>query len=143
MKKEDSHIDPLKGLPKEQPFKVPEGYFETFEERLQQRIELQSRKSKPEGKIIHMLKPVLWLAAGLVLVFLLINYPLKKVLPDYSSETSFADIENKISNEWLYDDNLYDVIMQDTVVVPVDNEDMTDYLSAELSEYEIYSEMYN
>ncbi len=143
MNKNDKHIDSLQGLPNEQPFKVPEAYFETFEERLQQRIKEQSLESKPKGKTIRMLMPVLWLAASLVLVFLLVRYPVKMSSPDYSSEAGVEGVEDNISNEWLYDDNLYDMISEDMDAETIDNDDVADFLSAELSEYEIYSAMYN
>ncbi|HCR91703.1 MAG TPA: hypothetical protein DIW50_14865 [Prolixibacteraceae bacterium] len=141
MKKDDNHIEFLKELPKQQPFKVPEAYFETFEERLQQRIQQQAGKSKP--KIIQMLRPVLWLAAGFVLVFLLVHYPLKMFFPGSSSDLGLAETVTSISNEWLYDDNLYNMISEDMSADTIDNEVVVDFLSAELSEYEIYSEMYN
>ena len=86
MKKEDKHIDLMAGLSKEQPFKVPDGYFENFEERLKERMQHESITPRKEVRVIKMLKPILWLAAGFLLVFLLVYYPMSRILPYYMSE---------------------------------------------------------
>ncbi|MDX9881348.1 MAG: hypothetical protein RBS73_04740 [Prolixibacteraceae bacterium] len=143
MDREDSHIEFLNGLPKEQPFKVPETYFETLGERVQQRVSRQPVKPEKGRDVIRMLKPVLWLAAGFVMVFLLVHYPLKMSLPDGPGETELAEIETVFSNEWLYDENLYYLSAEEMGPDTVDNEAVAEFLSAEVSEYEIYSVMYN
>ena len=56
-------------------FKVPEGYFETFGERLQLRIETEKGTTRSNG-IIFYLKPFLGIAAGLaIIITVYLHYP--------------------------------------------------------------------
>ena len=143
MDNKNNHTDFLKGLPTEPPFKVPEAYFETFDERLMARVKQSSGNPKQKGKLLRMLRPVLWLAAGFVMIFLLVHYPLKMFLPDGSTETELAAVENSILNEWLYSSDFYYLSLEDTDIDILDDDVLFDFLSNELSEYEIYSAMYN
>lgn len=65
---------------KNQPFRVPEGYFETFAERLKVRIEEEQQHNEKKSLLFY-LKPVLMVAASFALVMLLIYVPVKKYFP--------------------------------------------------------------
>ncbi len=143
MKKEDEHIDLLRGISREQPFNVPDGYFENFEERLQQRIQQESMSPREETRVIQLLKPILWFAAGLLLVFLLVHYPMSRFLPYYLSEKNQAEEEYTISIESLDDDTFYDMLSEDIHSENIETDDIMEYLAGELYDYEIYSELYN
>src|SRR5665647_1357814 len=80
MKKTEENIENQFGnRKKDQPFKVPEGYFETFAERLMIRIE----EEQPDKKrsLFFYLKPVLMMAASFAFVMLLVYVPIKKFFP--------------------------------------------------------------
>jgi flagellar biosynthesis/type III secretory pathway M-ring protein FliF/YscJ len=49
------------------PFKMPDGYFDSFEERMKDRIEEEERPNKT--KIGNVIKTYMWLVATFVLVF--------------------------------------------------------------------------
>ncbi|MBR6424310.1 MAG: hypothetical protein IKS47_06520 [Bacteroidales bacterium] len=54
-----------------QPFKMPEGYFETFEDRLMERISVETKQEAPSRRqrIWLVVKPALALAATFALIF--------------------------------------------------------------------------
>lgn len=81
MKEKDENIENLFGnLKNGQPFRVPEGYFETFAERLQVRIEEEELPTK-KRTLYFYLKPALSMAASIALVMLLVYVPIKKFFP--------------------------------------------------------------
>lgn len=143
MKKKDLHIDGLKENSRENPFKVPETYLETFEERLQARIDEEKSKPTKQSKVIRALKPAIGLVASFLVVFLLVYYPMSRFLPDYLSKNNVAEDEYVISIESLDDDEFYDLISEDIQSEEIDTDEMMEFLSVELSDYDIYIETYN
>ena len=143
MEDEKLHIDPLEGFPRELPFTVPEGYFDDFDARIDQRIKQQSQGLKGKVKVFQILKPVLWLAAGFLLVFILVYYPMSKFLPQYLSANNQDEAEFPISIESLDDDDFYDMITEDLHAEALETDDILDYWAVELNDSESYSEMYN
>lgn len=77
--KEENNENLLGNHRKDQPFRVPEGYFETFADRLKVRIE----EEQPDKKrsLVFYLKPVLMVAACFAFVMLLVYLPVKKYFP--------------------------------------------------------------
>ena len=81
MKEENENIENLFGSHKKgQPFRVPEGYFETFADRLKERIEEEEQPNKKRTLFVY-LKPVLMMAASIAVIMLLVFAPIKKYLP--------------------------------------------------------------
>ncbi len=75
MEQNNEHIKNRPGLPKvDSGFGVPEGYFETFGERLQLRLDAEKHVSKPKG-VLYYLKPALGYAAGLAILLTVYLYP--------------------------------------------------------------------
>lgn len=72
---------------KDQPFRVPEGYFETFADRLKVRIEEEQQPDKKRSLLFY-LKPVLMVAASFAFVMLLVYIPVKKYFPSNESYVS-------------------------------------------------------
>jgi hypothetical protein len=53
---------------KENPYKVPEGYFDTFPSRLQEHIQQQQHASSPLWeRFIHLMKPQVTMAIGMLI----------------------------------------------------------------------------
>jgi len=145
MKKQETHIDSLADLQKKQPFKVPDSYFDNFEARLQTRLQQQqqqSREKRSENKVIKMLKPVMWMAASFLLAILLIKIPFRQFFPESLSVKNTKE-ENAVSIYLLNETNFYDILSEDSQTDTLKTEDLYTYLSSEVNEYEIYSEMYN
>jgi hypothetical protein len=80
MKEIDENTENLfGGLKKEQPFRVPENYFETFADRLKARIEEEEQPAESRT-VFFYLRPVLMMAASILLVMLLVSVPIKNFL---------------------------------------------------------------
>jgi hypothetical protein len=130
------------------PFRVPEGYFDSIEELVLGKIMIPEKKKNTSGKIIRILKPVLALAACITLVFLLINKPATK--NDLKSEVSSA-ITPSIKDDSTFNFSLIDestlvnAIFSDekSDVADINPDEMLAYLSSGLNEVEIYSEIQN
>lgn len=75
MKDKSEHIEKEPRFPKmESGYSVPEGYFETFGERLNFRMEVESHTKRSKGMLIY-LRPALGLAAGLAIFLTLYLHP--------------------------------------------------------------------
>jgi len=136
------------------PFNTPEGYFESFEDRMMAKIDSYSEpiKTSNKTKVIRMLKPILSLAASLVLVILLVQYPIRHFL---LNDTVNTEQENSISNNSfdlysislsMIDENtLINSLFSDDQINDnnIDPDEMRSYLSSRLTEVEIYSDFQN
>ena len=72
MKGKDKNTNPFDSIPREEGFRVPEGYFESFEDRLKKKIEAKQEKSTGKSRLGIFRSPLL-LAAS-ILGFALISY---------------------------------------------------------------------
>ena len=125
------------------PFRTPEGYFDSIEDRIMERIRPHEKKKSASAKILRILKPALGIAACLTLVYLLANYPFTKnpintevlsIKDDSTLNFSMID-ESTLVNAIFFDDN--------SAVADINPDDMLAYLSSGLNEIEIYSELQN
>ena len=142
---------------KEIPFGVPKGYFESFESRLEKRMmtESEEKEKSLRGKIIKLIKPAIGIAAGLILVLLLVNFPLKEQkFVSIVSESSVSSVEMQYEEELLAQSTdldertFYDVLTtSDDSIVSMsgigDSEEVITLLSDELNDYELYAEIIN
>lgn len=129
------------------PFRLPDGYFDSIEDRIMKEIQLQE-KNPTSGKIRRMLKPVLALAACITLAFLLINKPATKhnINSEVSSATVTSMKDDSTFNFSLIDEcTLVNAIFSDenSNVADINSDEMLAYLSSGLNEVEIYSEIQN
>jgi len=75
MKAKNEHIKNELGFPKmETGFTVPEGYFESFGDRLKVRMVVKEKVTSPTG-ILFYLKPALGIAAGLAIILTVYLHP--------------------------------------------------------------------
>jgi hypothetical protein len=76
---------------KNNPFRVPEGYFETFQDRLTDRIRLEEAEPVPVKKLDR--RRILLAVAAAVAALALITIPLTRMLtPEAWSDESFVEI---------------------------------------------------
>ncbi|MEL7588221.1 MAG: hypothetical protein AAGU19_16045 [Prolixibacteraceae bacterium] len=132
------------------PFGVPEGYFDALEDRVAGRIGMTGEKATSGLKFIRMVKPLLGLAASFALAFLLIYYPVSKILPWYANNQSGVGTEeNNLQEEFLSDCSVLDdrsfflalTTPEDTK--KLESDEIISFLSDELDDYEVYSEIIN
>lgn len=148
MKKLDLNKDFMPELPKiESGFKVPDGYFESFGERLQLRIEAE-KISPRKGGIVFYLKPLLGVAAVLaVIVTVYLHYPstvknetltainLNDTLQQVEqSEQVFSAVTTLVSDGQLLS-ALTEMDEYDASKMP--KEELADYLASNCSDFEI------
>ncbi len=143
----------LSKIKKENPFRVPDNYFDDFSARLQVRLEAEKRiLPKKENKIIRLLKPAFGLAASLALIFMLVYWPLKMFMPSHESQNTeivqsstlsqsqLTDNEYKTIVESMDENSFYSLLDEPAIAVDISDEDLVNYLSSNVSDYEIYLE---
>lgn len=137
---------------KSNPFKVSEGYFETFEDRLMDRIKSDLQPAKKTTKIIQLLKPALGLAASFALVALLVYYPINHFLLKDQAKTETVDSTNLDQlDAYILSFSSFDEQTIINALFPEDQEsekqidpdEMFAYLSSQFNEVEICSEFQN
>jgi hypothetical protein len=129
----------------ENAFRVPEGFFETFPDKIMAQIELSENKPTQKTKILRYLKPVLTMAASFAFIFFIIYVPVQHI----SSKKQTAKTETNDTSPDLLDYyylNSHSVL---SLFMEQDNQNAQDekaissevvetYLLASLSEYELY-----
>lgn len=152
---EEDNIEPdfLKQL-KKNPFKTPENYFESIEDRVMHAVKQESKKKNSgySAKVIRFLKPALAVAASLGIIFMLVYYPVnylsqKEVAKVTVTDTVTPDTMDAYSLSFsLVDDNslINTIINEDKAVKEEINPDeVLAYLSSDMNDIEIYSEIQN
>ena len=136
----------LSKIKKENPFGVPEHYFDDFPARLQAKIDAGNViETKQENRFVHYLKPVLGLAAGFALIILLVQWPLKTFMPNTqtasnTNDTELSDMDYASMVEGI-DENSFYVLLDDTNgKTDFSDEEIVSYLQANSSDYELFAE---
>jgi hypothetical protein len=148
MKKFDLNSENMPDLPKmETGFKVPDGYFESFGERLQLRLATEKKSSRSKG-IIFYLKPALGIAAGLaIIVTVYLHYPTNISIGSTASielsdtlqladqsEQIFSAVTSLVSDGQLLS-AMTEMDEYDASKMP--KEELADYLASNCSDFEI------
>lgn len=145
-----NNLPELSKIKKEPPFRVPDNYFDDFSARLHARLDTETEMlSEPKKGIIRYLRPALGLAASFALIFMMVYWPMKTFLPDFMAETS-PSIEQETeldtympSFERIDENSFFAIIVEsasetDTTVESFNDEELLNYLSANVSDYELY-----
>lgn len=152
---EEDYIDPdfPKRL-KKNPFKTPDNYFESIEDRVMQSIRQENKKESTafSGKVIRLLKPALAVAASLAILFMLVYYPIehftsKKIAKATRTQTITPDTMDPLSlTISLIDENsLINTIVneEEAASEEINADEVLAYLSSDMNDLEIYSEIQN
>jgi hypothetical protein len=115
MKKQDDIFDKLDELKKEPPFDVPENYFDTFHDRLKDRIGKEAKRDRPG--IVRTLRPWMAVAAGFIVVAVLY---ITFFNPVTNTNTAFSD--NELIEE-------FDEAINDPILLQLNEYDIACYLS--------------
>ncbi len=149
MYKEEENIEPeFMKRHGTNPFRTPEGYFDSLEDRIMEGIRLPEKKKNTFGKIYSILKPVLGIAASLMLVYLLANYTGSRntINSEISGTSALSLKDDSTLNFSLIDEStLVNAIFSEdnSAVADINPDEMLAYLSSGLNEIEIYSEIQN
>jgi hypothetical protein len=139
----------LSKIKKENPFRVPENYFEDFSARLQERLETEKTEvPKNQNRVIQFLKPAIGLAAGFALIFTLSYWPLRIFTPNEQAEniTIINSESEMLYASWVegIDENsFYAMLDNPNGSVDFTDDDLADFVNTNSSEYDIYSETGN
>ncbi len=140
----------LSKIKKENPFRVPDNYFDDFSARLNARLETEEKGvSKNQNKIIQFLKPALGLAAGFALIIMLAYWPLKKFTPDQqlanntNEETDLIDMIYATMVEGIDENSFYALLDDKNGSTQFSDEDLANFVNANSSEYDIFAETTN
>jgi hypothetical protein len=138
--------------PKQNPFRTPDGYFDSMEDRIMGTIEYRKSKKSGIGKVVQFLKPALGLAASFLLIYLLVYYPINTFLLKDSAKVATNDTTNNDRFDFysftltIADENtVVNAVFEDEseTVAQSDPDEVLAYLSSRLSDLEIYSEIQN
>ncbi|MGE0020619.1 MAG: hypothetical protein AB7S72_13185 [Draconibacterium sp.] len=149
MKELEKIAPELSKIRKENPFRVPENYFDDFSARLQAKLDAeQNAVPVKKNNIIRYLKPAIGLAAGFALIFSLAYWPLKTLTPNQTAE---SDVQEINVNDMLFAsavegidvNSFYELLEKPAGNEQLSDEDLASYVNANVSEYEIYSQATN
>ena len=137
----------LSKIKKENPYRTPDNYFDDFSARLQTRIEAEKRVlPEKENKVIRLLKPIIGLAASFALVVLLVYWPVKKFMNSQVAESTVT-VETTVSEdlyvsmvEGIDEASFYDMLDEEESTTEFTDDEMINYISANVSDFEIYLE---
>lgn len=137
--------------PRKNPFRTPDDYFDSLEDRIMANIEYQGSKKRTTTKVFQMLKPVFGLAASFLLIYLLVYYPINtfilkdtsKVAVTDTSLSNFMDPYNLSLNQ-VDENSLVNAIFSDETsnIAETNPDEMLAYLSSGLNDLEIYAEIH-
>lgn len=140
--------------PRKNPFTTPENYFDSIEDRIMNSIEHEEKikKSSGAGNIYRLLKPALGLAASFALVFLLVYYPVKYFSSNKVAQTTTTDTTTSGGNDFYsfiissIDENaLVNALVNEDEISQeeINADEVIAYLSSDMNDIEIYSEIQN
>lgn len=136
----------LSKIKKENPFRAPDNYFDDFSARLHVKLEAEKLgTSNNQNKIIQFIKPALGLAAGFALIFMLAYWPLKtftanQLAKNVDSETEVNDMLYASMVEGIDVNSFYALLDEPNGSVQFSDDDLAEFVNANTSEYDIYSE---
>jgi len=133
----------LSNIGNKNPFTTPEGYFDSFSEKMQKRLEKENDNLKITSKrgIFQLFKPYLAFAAIFIGAFMLVYWPVQNIV---NKNRTVAEIE---SNEYIMEQlewsSLWEFVSmteQNSEGEEPDQSQIEDYLVASASDFDIYFE---
>jgi len=107
------------------PFRVPEGYFESVREKITERIEDANKKPPARDKVLRILRPALMLAAAMTGLVIISYAGLRMLLPEKGADTGIEYAE-------ISDYNLYGI--DEATIINFLTEEETEELLPEQTE---------
>lgn len=148
MKETKKHIEKDPGFPKFEPgYSVPEGYFESFGERLKLKMEAETKVYHTRG-VLFYLKPALGLAAGLAIVLTVYLHPGGNLQPVLISQVNGTaaiteeDPSDQLSNTYaslVTDGQFFSALseMDEYDASKISKDGLAEYLVSNCTDFEI------
>lgn len=138
MERKQEHIN-LEDLDRENPFSVPDGYFDSFSSRLMSRIDELDRPPVKRDLGMRYLRPMIGLAASFALIALLMYVPVKIIGPQLGKNNNQEELE---SSEFEVDVLTSDYTFYELLTESLEQEPMAESiietaLLASLSDFEL------
>lgn len=150
---EEEKIKPeFEEMGKSNPFRTPEGYFGSIEDRIMGKIADTAKPKNASARIIRFLKPALGLAASFTLIYLLVYYPINLLLLKETAKTEVTDSvitdpyeAYSLSFSLVDESTLINALFPDETnnTYEINPDELLAYLSSGMNEFEIYSEIQN
>ncbi len=152
MKKTDENTEnKFENHKKDQPFRVPDNYFETFEDRLMVRIREEEQSNKKRSLFFY-LKPALMMAASFAFVMLLIYVPAKKFFPSTGKAYVIKQKVNidSVDSVKVLPTTIFDYFseaqflsavsdMEELKSDTLSNDSLADFIAANYSDYDVFA----
>lgn len=148
----EEQIEPKIPKKPENPFRTPDPYFDTLEDRIMSGIKHAEKTQSKQGKVVHLLKPILGLVASFALVCLLVYYPIRHFMPQRMVETVQADTSSSsipeaysLSFSSVDENTLFQMIISDdsNTDSQLNSDDVVAYLASGANDLDLYSEIQN
>jgi hypothetical protein len=121
----------------ENPFLVPEGYFDLLPQRIMNQIGVE-KKTKHKLLLIRYLKPAIGIAAGFLIILVLILFPYKVIKPGTSINDPSVPIDEEYFISYSMDDQrIYETLESKNTETPFDNNQLESVLLNSVSEYDL------
>ena len=135
----------LSKIEKKVPFRTPDHYFDDFSARLQARLAEENQKvSVHKSLFTRVFKPALGLAASFALVFMIVYWPVKSFmsgnLAKNESGPDIIELRYQSMMEGIDENSFYSLLEDQNKTVAFTDDELIGYLSANISEYEIFAE---
>lgn len=147
----EEHIGPEIPRKPDNPFRTPERYFDTLEDRIMAGIKHAEKTQSKKSRIVQFMKPALGLVASFALVYLLVYYPINHFVPKGlvkagQADTTATGIPEAYSLSILsVDENtLFNMIISDNSSdTSLNSDDVVTYLASGTNDVDLYSEIQN
>ncbi len=139
----------LSKIKKENPFRVPDNYFDDFSVRLQKKLDAEKAGDiQNKNRIIQFLKPAIGLAAGFALIIMISYWPLKTTTTNQNasntgSESDISEMLYANMVEGIDVNSFYALLNESNGKTQLNDDDLATFISSNTSEYDIYSETNN
>jgi hypothetical protein len=130
----------IENLNKQNPFTVPDGYFEQFSSKLMSRID--EAENPPRRSVVWMryLRPAVGLAASFPLIALLMYVPAKIIAPQFGNKTeqSLLDADDLDYYSITNDISFFELISGKPDKEPLTDATIETALLVSLNDFELY-----
>lgn len=148
MDKQDKNIEPeFMKRPAVNPFRTPEGYFDSLEDRIMGKIQVVETPKKT-NKIIRLVKPAIGIAASLLLAFFVINKQSTSISNEndlMANQSAIQGNDSAFNFSQIDESTVINAIFaeEQDLIGKINQDEMLAYLSTGLNEIEIYAEIQN